>query len=286
MPTRCIDFESLWSSDKLAACAPWAQAEYAWLYGLADANGSFEMTNLRVIWGRVAAIRKNLSVERLEQVFAEFQDKGLLFIWEQNGKRYGHWTGSDRPGRLPRQSVRGRYARLAPVVPQDELSSYAAQFSNGHTRHDELMTLSRGGHDRIGEGLEKDTDTEEETESTADAVAPSKADDETLDDGFEGFWKLYPRHEGKQAAHGAWGKLTRSERSAVIVALDVWKRSDQWLGDGGRYVPYAQKFLNRKNRLWEDVPFRPGQNAATMESEALLSARDCAPQRAAAEGNR
>ena len=66
MPKRVIDFDAMWGSDKLASCAEWAQAEYAWLYGLADASGCFELTNLRVIWGRVAAIRRNLSLERLE----------------------------------------------------------------------------------------------------------------------------------------------------------------------------------------------------------------------------
>jgi hypothetical protein len=101
MPKRVLDFDAMWASDKLGSCAAWAQAEYAWLYGLADASGSFEITNLRVIWGRVAAIRNNLTIERLEQVFDEFIARGLLFTWEENGKRYGHWTGSDVPGRLP-----------------------------------------------------------------------------------------------------------------------------------------------------------------------------------------
>src|SRR5713226_864706 len=85
MPERVLDFDALWSSDKLAACAPWAQAEYAWLYGLADCNGSFELTNMRVIWGRVAAIRHALTLQRLEQVFAEFIARGLLFTWEAGG---------------------------------------------------------------------------------------------------------------------------------------------------------------------------------------------------------
>ena len=79
MPKRVIDFDALWASDKLASCAEWAQSEYAWLYGLADASGSFEMTNLRVIWGRVAAIRKNLTLERLDEIFDEFIARGLLF---------------------------------------------------------------------------------------------------------------------------------------------------------------------------------------------------------------
>jgi hypothetical protein len=125
----------MWASDKLAACAPWAQAEYAWLYGLADASGSFELTNLRVIWGRVAAIRENLSIERLEQIFAEFGDKGLLFVWEENGKHYGHWTNCEKSGRLPRASRRSsRYEKVfAPPVPEEAYRKYLARFGGGST---------------------------------------------------------------------------------------------------------------------------------------------------------
>ncbi|MGC1188169.1 MAG: hypothetical protein WA871_12330 [Candidatus Acidiferrales bacterium] len=131
MPKRVIDADAMWSSDKLAACAEWAQAEYAWLYGLADASGSFELTNLRVIWGRVAAIRRNFTIERLEQVFEEFGAHGLLFRWESSGKRFGHWTGSDVPGRLPAPSWRARLEKLAPPVPRKELAEYVARFSCG-----------------------------------------------------------------------------------------------------------------------------------------------------------
>jgi hypothetical protein len=131
VPKRVLDFDAMWGSDKLAACAAWAQAEYAWLYGLADASGCFELTNLRVIWGRVAAIRGNFTIERLEQVFAEFQDKGLLFVWEHEGKRYAHWTGSDVPGRLPPPSWRMRLERFAPPVPKQRLAEYMARFARG-----------------------------------------------------------------------------------------------------------------------------------------------------------
>jgi hypothetical protein len=131
VPKRVIDADAMWSSDKLAACAEWAQAEYPWLYGLADASGSFELTNLRVIWGRVAAIRRNFTIERLEQVFDEFNARGLLFRWESSGKRFGHWTGSDVPRRLPAPSWRVRLEKLAPPVPRRELAEYLARFSSG-----------------------------------------------------------------------------------------------------------------------------------------------------------
>src|SRR6266403_806190 len=159
MPKRVIDFDAMWGSDKLASCAEWAQVEYAWLYGLADASGCFELTNMRVIWGRVAAIRRNLSLERLEQIFLEFQDKGLLFAWEENGKRYGHWTGSDVPGRLPAPSWRVRLERLAPPVPKQQLAEFMSRFSRGRAASpgggflgDSLEWADRGSPKRPIEG--------------------------------------------------------------------------------------------------------------------------------------
>ncbi len=147
MPKRVIDFDAMWGSDKLASCAAWAQAEYAWLYGLADASGCFELTNLRVIWGRVAAVRANLTIERLEQVFVEFQDKGLLFVWEHEGKRYGHWTGSDVPGRLPAPSWRARLEKFAPPVPKRALGEYMARFARGRA------SMGGGGFSGAGAGV-------------------------------------------------------------------------------------------------------------------------------------
>ena len=153
MPKRVIDFDAMWGSDKIASCAEWAQAEYAWLYGLADASGCFEITNLRVIWGRVAAIRRNLTIERLEQIFIEFQDKGLLFVWEHEGKRYAHWTGSDVPGRLPPPSWRMRLERFAPPVPKQKLAGIWRDLRAGGRRWQgpdfEARSGPRGGRKTI-----------------------------------------------------------------------------------------------------------------------------------------
>lgn len=162
LPKRVIDFDAMWASDKLAACEEWAQAEYAWLYGLADASGSFEMTNLRVIWGRVAAIRKSLTLERLEQIFAEFVTRGLLFTWQENGKRYGHWTGSDVPGRLPPPSWRARLERLAPPVPREALAAYRARFAGTRLAprfaEDHMATIDPGASQQ-GSDLARGTGT-------------------------------------------------------------------------------------------------------------------------------
>lgn len=90
-----IDYDGLWSSDKLSRCGDEAQADYSWVYGIADAWGCFELSNLRVVLGRVAPIRKKLSLDRLQQDFNEYRTNGLCFIWEVAGKRYGYWTGCE-----------------------------------------------------------------------------------------------------------------------------------------------------------------------------------------------
>jgi hypothetical protein len=154
MPRRIIDPEAIWSSDKLMKCSEPTRVEYPWLYGLADANGSFEITNIRVIWGKVSPIRPSLTLERLTDIFVEFVTHGLLFVWKENGKKYGHWSGSEKAGRLPAEKTRDRYASFAPQVPR----SLYLKYSSGLTPE---LVKSESGQDfdfdwiLIGEGLER-----------------------------------------------------------------------------------------------------------------------------------
>lgn len=147
MPSRMIDFDNLWTSDKLASCAESVRVEYTWLYGLADAHGTFEI-NLRAIHSRVSAIRPKLSIRRIDKNLEEFHQRGLLFKWESNGKLYGFWTGSDRSGRLPKRSERHRYKRFAPDVPEKALAEYESRF-----RRETIANESRSG---VGVGVELD----------------------------------------------------------------------------------------------------------------------------------
>jgi hypothetical protein len=142
MPSRMIDFEALWTSDKLAACKETVRAEYAWFYGLADAHGCFEI-NITAIHSRVSSIRPKLSAARIATILNEFHRHGLLFIWYVD-KTYGFWTGSDRKGRLPPERDRHRYKSLAPRVPMEALTEYESRF-----RGDYLASRSLQGLDLV-----------------------------------------------------------------------------------------------------------------------------------------
>ena len=223
MPKRVIDFDAMWGSDKLAACAAWAQGEYAWLYGLADASGCFELTNLRVIWGRVAAIRGNFTIERLEQVFAEFQDKGLLFVWEHEGKRYAHWTGSDVPGRLPPPSWRMRLERFTPPVPKQQLAEYMARFARGraalggvgfrgvahvdisHRQVDCKFEITNVREDQASDGRTNGSQTNEQRQLFSDATDNRKYRNSSLKEDEESDERFEHSQFGERQASGAGG---------------------------------------------------------------------------------
>jgi hypothetical protein len=133
MPKRLIDYDSLWNSTRLSRCTPKSRVEYLWIYGLADAGGSFEVTNLRAIWGRVSVIRPDLTLKRLKNCLEQFEKNGLLFCWAEKGKKFGHWIGSTKPGRLPSPSTKARYYLVCPYPPTEQIEKYESRFDRDFT---------------------------------------------------------------------------------------------------------------------------------------------------------
>lgn len=73
-----------------------------------------------------------------------------------------------------------------------------------------------------------------------------------VDNGFANFWNPYPRKTAKVQAQKAWAKLNPSPelQAQILAALAVQKQSEQWMKDGGAFIPHASTWLNQ--RRWED----------------------------------
>jgi DNA-binding transcriptional MocR family regulator len=71
-------------------------------------------------------------------------------------------------------------------------------------------------------------------------------------EGFEQFWKLYPKKKSRKDATKAWAKLKPNDelRQTLITALGSHCVSEDWAKDGGRYVPNAATWLNGER--WHD----------------------------------
>jgi len=71
-------------------------------------------------------------------------------------------------------------------------------------------------------------------------------------EGFEQFWKLYPKKKSQKDAKKAWAKLAPDQelRSSLITALGKQCLQHDWIKDGGQYVPLASTWINGEK--WTD----------------------------------
>lgn len=69
---------------------------------------------------------------------------------------------------------------------------------------------------------------------------------------FDYFWNLYPRKEKKSNAKSWFEKSKISDElfELIISKLELFKKTESWNKDDGKYVPYAITWLNQKR--WED----------------------------------
>lgn len=167
MTKRVIDGDAMRASGKLAKCTTKIPASsavyYPWFYTLSDSNGVVETTNTRVIWMEVAKILPFLKLPHVEAILEEYEREGLLFVWTENGKRFGYFTGSEVPGRLPPKSWRDRYDHAKTKVPKNELLTYTSRFTpdvikakTGWTQGNIKAGIGIGLGIGIGSGREKE----------------------------------------------------------------------------------------------------------------------------------
>lgn len=84
------------------------------------------------------------------------------------------------------------------------------------------------------------------------AYAIPKKKSARTDSDFERFWEIYPKKKSKNQAKKAWEKLKPSSElvSTILDAVENQKRSNDWIKDAGKYIPYPATWLNAG--AWED----------------------------------
>lgn len=82
--------------------------------------------------------------------------------------------------------------------------------------------------------------------------APRPRSGPTVDRAFDDFYAAYPKKVARPAAERAWraAKISNGQVEKVMAALAAHKASDDWLKEGGRFVPHPSTWLNQ--RRWED----------------------------------
>lgn len=98
--------------------------------------------------------------------------------------------------------------------------------------------------------------------------SPSASD--SAKDGFADFWEQYPRKVAKAQALKAWRKLKPSGQllADLMAGLERQKASEQWMKDGGQFVPHPATWLN--GRRWEDEPPATQQEAPSIPGNSVF----------------
>jgi len=84
---------------------------------------------------------------------------------------------------------------------------------------------------------------------------------------FLAFWDVYPRKDNKRGAWKAYLKAKNEERlpDDLLERLRNKCVCDQWSKDDGKYIPYAERWLNKDG--WEDADCEIESYAAGWEEE-------------------
>ena len=100
----------------------------------------------------------------------------------------------------------------------------------------------------IEKEIEIEIEREKEKEKEKEQPASKEGKSFTL------FWADFPNKADRGDAWEAWKALNPDDRTVgkIMAGLDAWKKSGQWLDDGGRYIPSAAKWLTK--RRWEHPP--------------------------------
>lgn len=86
------------------------------------------------------------------------------------------------------------------------------------------------------------------------SVSPIKT--ETEPSCFEAFWSLWPKHKrkvGKSKVQKLWdSKGLDTKAPQIMLALEAFKKCEDWKKDGGQYIPMPSTWLNQER--WDSDP--------------------------------
>lgn len=129
----------------------------------------------------------------------------------------------------------------------------------------------KGGENKQTESKPEANGEQTESKNKNKDKKKNKNKDKCLNARFALFWDAYPRKEGKQKAAEAFAKVD-VDTEILLAALERQKKSDQWMKDGGRFIPHAATWLNGKR--WEDelTSYDPVPKGAGVLGQAELDA--------------
>lgn len=259
------------ANEVLAECEPLARLLFAGLWCLADRAGRLEDRPKRIR----AEVLPYDAVDA-DELLNQLQRHGFIVRYECDGGRYIQVLNFEKhqnphikeaKSTIPAHAFSGQepdeHSTSMVQVPGEHEKSPADSLSldSGFLIPDPLPT--REGRDADGSAP-----MQVDQRAAGQQVQP-KAKPE-LTEGFESFWKAYPRKVAKADAAKVWKKLKPDEAliTTIMESLGKYCLSHEWVKDGGQFVPHPATWLN--GRRWEDE-VRPASNAQPIQPSRFVN---------------
>lgn len=252
-----------WMSSALRACS--LEARGLWSDLLCVMHAGQSRGHLRTDAGtpmghtHIARIA-GIPTDRAEALIKELEDAGVAT--RRDGCLCCAWMIEDEKHRAyERDRKRSQRARTRPPPQEQDRGGEAqATRTDAGTTTGQERDSTRDSQRGVGGVLSLSAQTPEKTELENPEVkrltdkknqSKARAQDETP--GFDAFWDAWPKHHRKEERAkclAKWQQYGLEHRtSEVLQGLDLWKRSQEWDREGGRFIPAPHPWLNK--RKWE-----------------------------------
>lgn len=120
---------------------------------------------------------------------------------------------------------------------------------NAHeqAKQDQILAEQKSETER----LEKQK-AEQEAKAKSEAKAIAKAESDLLLKNFELFWSAYPNKKSKKEAEVKFKRIDFKKHTfeSIMSSLEKQKQSQDWIKNGGQYVPMPTTWINQER--WAD----------------------------------
>ena len=119
------------------------------------------------------------------------------------------------------------------------------KFRNKNKTYNPEVSKSNQSKPRKPESAQAEAEAEAEADKTSSA-----SDDAGYSKSFESFWELYPKRVNKGSAYKAFKRIKATEYPSIRAGLTSKVKCDDWVKDGGKFIPHAATWINARG--WED----------------------------------
>jgi len=220
MPNRIIK-ESICTSDSVDQMTWFEECFWQRLIVNCDDYGRFD-GRISVIKARLFPLKEKLQNREIEAAIEKLVSLGCIVLYWCDGKPYLYI-----PAWESHQTIRAHKSKYPSPDSQDSASEI-------------ICTQEKS----------------EENKSSRNPIQSESNPNPNTIDGFDDFWKAYPRKTAKEDARKAYAVLMKKKDAPtierLIESIEAHKRSEAWKKDDGQFIPHPATYI-RQGRYDDEI---------------------------------